>query len=65
MAYICLLDCLQLCNYLWNNKDNNDMMITKELAFVYIVNGKKFLKKEDAVNYMNKVKEKKSQGDVK
>ena len=35
------------------------MMITKELAFVYIVNGKKFLKKEDAVNYMNKVKEKK------
>ena len=41
------------------------MMITKELAFVYIVNGKKFLKKEDAVDYMNKVKEKKSQGDVK
>ena len=34
-------------------------MITKELAFVYIVNGKKFLKKEDAVDYMNKVKEKK------
>ena len=41
------------------------MMITKELAFVYIVNGKKFLDKEDAVDYINKVKKKKSQGDVK
>ena len=41
------------------------MMISKELAFVYIVDGKKFLKKKDAVGYMNKVKEKKSQGDVK
>ena len=39
------------------------MIMSKELAFVYIVNGKKFLKKEDAVHYMNKVKKKKSQGD--
>tara|TARA_R100000458_G_scaffold29058_1_gene26562 strand:- start:216 stop:347 length:132 start_codon:yes stop_codon:yes gene_type:complete len=39
------------------------MIMSKELAFVYIVDGKKFLDKEDAVNYMNKVNKKKSQGD--
>ena len=39
------------------------MIMSKELAFVYIVNGKKFLNKKEAVDYMNKVNKKKSQGD--
>ncbi len=45
--------------------DLDGIIMSKELAFVYIVNGKKFLDKEDAVDYINKVKKKKSQGDVK
>jgi hypothetical protein len=32
--------------------DWNDMLIYKELAFVYIVNGKRFLSKEDAEEYL-------------
>tara|TARA_R100001129_G_scaffold184845_1_gene170981 strand:+ start:1331 stop:1465 length:135 start_codon:yes stop_codon:yes gene_type:complete len=43
--------------------DLDGIIMSKELAFVYIVNGKKFLNKEDAVNYMNEEKKKISQGD--
>ena len=32
--------------------DWNDVMIYKEIAFVYIVNGKRFLDKEDAEKYL-------------
>ena len=32
--------------------DWNDMMIYKEIAFVYIVNGKRFLDKEKAEEYL-------------
>ena len=43
--------------------DWEDIIVFKELTFVYIVNGKKFLNKEDAVDYMNEEKKKISQGD--
>lgn len=43
--------------------DCDDLIMYKELVFVYIVNGNKFLSKEDAVIYMDKEKKKKSQGD--
>ena len=39
------------------------MIMSKELAFVYIVDGEKFLDRKEAVDYMNKVNKKKSQGD--
>ena len=42
--------------------DWEDMIVFKEIDFVYIVNGKRFLTEEDANNYLNK-KKKKSQGD--
>ena len=42
--------------------DWEDMVVFKEIDFVYIVNGKRFLTEEDANNYLNK-KKKKSQGD--
>ena len=39
-----------------------DVIIFKEVDFVYIVNGKRFLTEEEATNYLNK-KKKESQGD--
>jgi|TARA_R110002020_G_scaffold118349_1_gene270566 hypothetical protein len=42
--------------------DWNDMMIYKEIAFVYIVNGKRFLSKEEAEEYLLKqIKESKNE----
>ena len=38
------------------------MIVFKEIDFVYIVNGKRFLTEEEANSYLNK-KKKKSQGD--
>ena len=37
--------------------EDNKAIIFKELAFVYIVNGKKFLKEEDAIAYSDKIKQ--------
>ena len=34
---------------------NDKPIIYKELAFIYIVNGKKFLRKIDAINYQAKL----------
>ena len=33
-----------------------DIIVFKEIDFVYIVNGKRFLTEEDANNYLNKKK---------
>ena len=42
--------------------DWDDVMIFKEMAFVYIVNGEKFLSKEEAKEYLSKkIKENKDE----
>ena len=35
---------------------SDEILISKELTIVYIVKGKRFLKKEDAEKYRNKLK---------
>ena len=54
---------------IWDNKhdkdikmDWDDMIIYKEIAFVYIVNGEKFFSKEEAEKYLSKkIKENKDE----
>ena len=35
------------------------ILMYKELAFVYIINGKKFLNKKEAIEYLNKINKEK------